>query len=251
MAEHAWLRERPIAHRGLHDLAAGRPENSLAAFMQACELDYPAELDVRLASDGEVMVIHDASLRRLTGVDRLVRDTPAHEIARLSLLGTGERIPRLSEVLDAVAGRVPLLLDFKPSTLGTALEDAVVRAVAGYEGPVAMEAFSPLSLLKLKALGVPSPRGQVSGCLSSAPPIVRSIGRRMAMNAVVAPDFIAYELAALPSAAASFWRRRGLPIIAWTVQSPEDAERAGSLADNYLFSGFTPAVATSAGGRRV
>ena len=52
----------PIAHRGLHSARDGRPENSLAAFEHACALGFPAELDVRLTRDREVVVFHDRAL---------------------------------------------------------------------------------------------------------------------------------------------------------------------------------------------
>src|SRR5580693_9907041 len=65
-----WLTSRPIAHRGLHDLAAGRPENSLAAFEAAAEAGYPCELDVQLTDSGELIVLHDADLTRVTGAAR-------------------------------------------------------------------------------------------------------------------------------------------------------------------------------------
>jgi glycerophosphoryl diester phosphodiesterase len=238
--EHAWLVERPIAHRGLHNLGAGRPENSLAAFAYACELEVPIELDARLTADEEVVVIHDASLDRLVGVDQPVHGLPASEVTALSLLGTGERIPRLSDVLELVDGRVPVLIDLKPHELGATLERLVARALTTYDGDVAVEAFSPLSLLKLRMQRTSRPYGQVSGRLRSAPAIVRPLARSMATNSLIRPDFMTFELAALPSPAASFWRRRGLPLIAWTAETPEQAERALALADNYLFAGFVP-----------
>ena len=51
-----WLCERPIAHRGLHNLHAGIPENSLAAFAAAVADGYSMELDVQASADGQAMV---------------------------------------------------------------------------------------------------------------------------------------------------------------------------------------------------
>lgn len=235
-----WLVERPIAHRGVHDLAAGRPENSLAAFRRACELGFPVELDVRVTRDNEAVVIHDASLGRLAGADRPVHEMPASQITALALQGTAERIPRLADALDVVAGQVPLLLDLKSRLASPALERVVARALDGYGGHVAVQSFSPISLLKIRMRCAGMPIGQVSGRLVGAPRVVRLLGRSMASNVVVRPDFINYELAALPCAPASFWRRRGLPLLAWTVEAPEQVDWALALADNYLFSGFVP-----------
>src|ERR671932_1576515 len=78
-----WLVRTPIAHRGLHAAQEGRPENSLAAFAQACALGFPAELDVRLTRDGEVVVFHDRALKRMTGAAGPVDDRDARELTRL------------------------------------------------------------------------------------------------------------------------------------------------------------------------
>src|ERR671932_1315469 len=86
-----WLMRTPIAHRGLHAAADGRPENSLAAFDRACALGFPAELDVRLTRDGRVVVFHDRVLRRLTGAGGRVEERDAAEVRALRLLGTDER----------------------------------------------------------------------------------------------------------------------------------------------------------------
>ena len=56
------------AHRGLH--GDGVPENSLEAFELACQAGFGIELDVQLSSDGEVVVFHDYTLNRMTGVDK-------------------------------------------------------------------------------------------------------------------------------------------------------------------------------------
>src|SRR3954466_4751370 len=123
-----WLVRTPIAHRGLHAARDGRPENSLAAFAHACALGFPAEMDVRLTRDGEVVVFHDRALERLTGASGSVDERTAAELRGLRLLGTAEPVPLLRDVLALVAGRVPLLIELKPSALGADLEHAVVEA---------------------------------------------------------------------------------------------------------------------------
>jgi hypothetical protein len=66
------------------------------------------------------------------------------------------------------------------------------------------------------------------------------VGRSMVANVLSRPDFVAYELAGLPSRAVSWWRRRGLPVIAWPVTSTADEARARRFADNIIFSDFRP-----------
>ena len=62
------------AHRGLHDIEKGIPENSPAAFRAAVEAGYGAELDVQLSRDGQVVVFHDDTLDRVCGVHGNVCD---------------------------------------------------------------------------------------------------------------------------------------------------------------------------------
>ena len=54
-----WLLDRPFAHRGLHDIGRGRPENSRAAFRAAIERGYGIELDLQVSGDGIAMAFHD------------------------------------------------------------------------------------------------------------------------------------------------------------------------------------------------
>ena len=66
MAAPDWLIARPIAHRGLHDAAAGRIENTAGAALAAIDGNYAIECDVQISADGEAMVFHDDDLDRLT-----------------------------------------------------------------------------------------------------------------------------------------------------------------------------------------
>jgi len=105
------------AHRGG---AALWPENSLLAFRNALALgaDF-LELDVHLSRDGEVMVIHDATIDRTTDGSGPVREHTAAELRALHLKDRGgaptaEPVPTLDEVVDlAAAGQRQMLLEIK------------------------------------------------------------------------------------------------------------------------------------------
>ena len=109
----------PYAHRGLH--GEGVPENSLAAFKKAVENGHGIELDLQLSADGEVMVFHDYTLKRMTGEAGLLSEKTAEELRSLRLAGTDEHIPTLREVLELVDGQVPLLVELKGENLSAAL----------------------------------------------------------------------------------------------------------------------------------
>ncbi|BCJ61309.1 glycerophosphoryl diester phosphodiesterase [Micromonospora endophytica] len=242
----SWLTQTPIAHRGL--VGPGRPANSLAAFEAAAAAGYGCELDVQLTTAGELVVVHDYDLTDLTGAAiRTGRLTPADR-QRLRLDGTDERIPSLMEVLRQVAGRVPLLIELKRPVpiLPPTLASAVLRQLAGYPGPYAVESFDPVlvAALRVAMLRMPAQRrapvGRICGLLRTADPLTRLIGRSMLSNVVTRPDFLAYEVDGFPSRLVAWWRRRDVPVLAWPVTTVEQERYARQFADNIVFSGYRP-----------
>lgn len=157
----------PLAHRALHDVAQGRPENSRAAIRAAIARGYGIEIDLQPSRDGAAMVFHDYDMGRLTGRAGPIRLQSAAELAKTPLLGGDEGVPGLDEVLDLVAGRVPLLIELKDQhgQMGATdggLERAVAAALAGYRGDVALMSFNPQSVIQLAELCPDLPRGIVT-----------------------------------------------------------------------------------------
>jgi glycerophosphoryl diester phosphodiesterase len=103
-----------VAHRG--GVGENAPENTLAAFRDAIGAGADViELDLRGTRDGQVVVLHDATLDRTTSGRGSVADWTLAELKSLDA-GGGERIPVYEEVLELVAGQgVKLLLDVKQS----------------------------------------------------------------------------------------------------------------------------------------
>jgi glycerophosphoryl diester phosphodiesterase len=220
------LTRLPIAHRGLHDLAAGAPENSLAAFAACCRAGFPAELDVRLSRDGRLVVFHDRGLERMTGVRARVEDLDAHRLTALELKGTGERIPLLHDVLDLVAGRVPLLVELKCAGRGSALEWAALAALAGYRGELAIQSFRRRSVRHVQ-------RG-------AADVAVGHLSRGHVLAPMVRPAFHGCHVARIEHRAVQRRRAAGAVVLAWTVRSPAQERWARDHADNVIFEGYVP-----------
>lgn len=122
------------AHRGASALY---PENTMAAFAGAMDLGADwIELDVQQSADGQLVVSHDANLKRTTGVNAYVWDLTYGEIAELdagSSFGegfAGERIPLLSDVLAfAKENGLHLNIELKPTGHEKDLERRVVDAI--------------------------------------------------------------------------------------------------------------------------
>ena len=95
----------PIAHRGLHDRAAGVIENSRSAFQRAIDKGFSIECDLQLTRDGVPVVFHDDRLERLTGLKGYVRDISSDELLTTPLLGSaaGDCPQTFGQLLEQVA----------------------------------------------------------------------------------------------------------------------------------------------------
>jgi glycerophosphoryl diester phosphodiesterase len=231
----SWLTAQPFAHRGDH-FEVLHPENSLLAFRSAVEAGRGVELDVHLSSDGQLVVIHDDTLLRTTGDPRPVSAVPFAELRTLRLEGTAEQIPTLSEVLDVVGGRVPVLVEIKNNGTAGPLEDAVVRELRAYRGQVAVTSFDPLSLGHVAKIAPEIPRGQISGLFSNSalPSYQLFVLQHLMLNFWSRPDFIVYEAAAVPSWDTSMQRAFGRKLVVYAPATLPDAQRAAQDADNFI-----------------
>ena len=249
MAAPAWLTARPIAHRGLHDRAAGTPENTVAAARAAIAKNFAIECDVQASADGEAVVFHDAALGRLCGRAEAVQALGADVLARLPVAGSAETIPTLPAFLAAIAGRVPLVLEIKSRFDGDlALLDRVCALAADYPGPLALKSFDPRVVAALRGRAPEGiPRGIVAESSQDDPAYAalpeserRSLAHLLHVGET-RPDFLSWRVDDLPNAATHLARHYGgLPVMAWTVRTPDQRARAVAHADQMVFEGFVP-----------
>ena len=241
----AWLVARPIAHRGLHDKAKGVIENTASAALAAIEAKYAIECDVQITSDGEAVVFHDFVLDRLTEGSGRLDKLRAEALRVFAMRGTTDRVMRLADWLQFVAGRTVVVIEIKSDFTGDMrLLHRVIEVMKGYEGPFALKSFDPLVLEKLR---------------EAAPAIARGI---VAMNDYDHSDYRLlsnqekHALANLlhfsgrnriscpgnrgPAVGRPYLCRTqlGMPVMAWTVRKAEERERARLDADQMVFEGF-------------
>jgi glycerophosphoryl diester phosphodiesterase len=242
MAPMDWLLSTPIAHRGLHDADAGVPENSLAAFEASRDAGYPIELDVRPLRDGAAAVFHDENLGRLTGVDAPLEYEDSTSIKTFRLAGTSETVPLLDEVLDAVAGKVPLLVELKNFGVPGALEASVLTALEPYDGRYAVQSFNAFSMGWFKVNAPRIVRGHLSGEFVSVPldELLKETLRRLDLMDVSAPAFLGYDIRFLPCDPVTELRSRGMPVLGWTVSTYDEKRSALEWCDNFIFEGIDP-----------
>jgi glycerophosphoryl diester phosphodiesterase len=237
------------AHRGLHD--GEHAENSLSAFGRAVEHGFGIELDVHVSRDGEVVVFHDKSLKRMCGVEGEISDYTAEELSHLSLAGTGEGIPTLREVLALVDGRVPLLVEIKAMTVADKeVTERTAALLAEYRGPYMIESFNPLSLREIRRLAPGTMRGFLGSHLTKGKKwnLAQYLTQHFLFNCIVRPDFIAFDKNYVTYVPFAFFRLCHIhrPLIAWNIRSAEEEELARRQGfDTVIFEGYVPEERTS------
>ncbi len=241
--------QTPITHRAYHNTAQGRPENSRAAIRAAIKAGYGIEIDLQLSKDGQAMVFHDYDLHRLTPEQGMVRDHTASELQAIPLLHGDEGIPTLTDVLEIIDGRVPLLIEIKDQDGGMGpdigpLEQAAADALRNYTGPVAVMSFNPHSVAEMARLLPDTPRGITTSAYD--PAVWTTLTKATCDKLRDIPDldrtgacFISHEARDLPHRPrVSELKELGLPILCWTIRSPEQEAEARKIADNVTFEGY-------------
>lgn len=236
-------RGQPFAHRGLHDIRRGVVENTLPAFEVACDAGYGIELDIQFSSDMQVMVFHDDDLKRMAGDPRKIWQVPREELQALPLGGFDDaRIPTLRQALDAVGGRVPLLIELKNGPYNTRLCQALMEHLEGYPGEYIVESFNPLIVLWFRRHAPQVVRGQLVDSLPSYRPVVNSVaGFFMAgllLNCLSRPDFVSYNANAPRFFSPHFQRFMfRTPMAAWTVRDKNLAALIQKRGEMNIFEG--------------
>ena len=244
--------KQPIAHRGYHGAPQNIIENSRAAFTAAIEAGYGIELDVQLSSDGHAMVFHDYEMSRLTNERGAIRTRTRDELTQIRLKGSDETIPTLPEILNLIAGRVPVLIETKDQdgAMGPdvgPLEQSVADALKEYIGPVAVMSFNPHSIINLAELAPDIPRGLVT-CHFPAEhwlllnETTRAHLRKISDYERAGACFVSHRYDDLTNPRLNELRAIGANVLCWTIRSFEDEISARKLADNITFEGYPAAM---------
>ncbi len=234
-----WL----YAHRGLHDGNVKVPENSMEAFRLAVEKGYGMELDVQLTKDNQLVVHHDGSLKRVCGVDKLIREM---DFADLPLLPDGSRIPLLRVVLSMVDGRAPIIVEIKHYGGAARVAKAAHEALKGYNGPYCVESFDPTAMRWYRQNAPHIVRGQLANGGEwkkkdlNLPSYIAL--RYLLVNVLSRPHFVAYSVP--EDRVCSVWLMKKLfrPLLAcWTVRDQQTLDYARKEGYLYpIFELFTP-----------
>lgn len=228
------------AHRGLHCIEQGVPENSMKAFQMAVKGGYGIELDVHLTRDERLVVFHDDTLERICGNRGKVEETMYSELAGCYLSGTSQRIPLLSEVLGYVDGRVPLLIEVKLPTRNMEICARLSEELRDYKGAYLVQSFNSFVLGWLKKHRADILRGQLSSNLVKSDKVphyfIRFCVKYLLTNCYARPDFISYKLDDSRNISLRLLKHLfRTPVAVWTITTADAMERARQEFDMYIF----------------
>lgn len=196
------------------------------------------------------MVFHDYDMMRLTAERGPIQQRAAGDLAQVTLLGGTEGIPTLSQVLDLVAGKVPVLIELKDQhgQMGVTdgrLERAVARDLEGYAGPVAVMSFNPEMVAHLAELAPEVPRGLTTAAYHPddwglLKPQVRERLRAIPDYQRVGAAFISHDMGDLSNSRVAELKTQGAHILCWTVRSKAQERNARKMVSNITFEGYLP-----------
>ena len=229
---------RNFAHRGLHSRDMSVPENSLKAFELAAAAGYGVELDVQLSKDGQVVVFHDDTLRRVCGVEGRVDEYTFAELQQMRLCGTGETIPLFSDVLNTIRGRGGIICELKTGRRNRELCKKTYELICGYRGDICIESFDPFIVSWFRFHAPELLRGQLAtDSYKDQKPFIGFLLKRCLMNFIARPQFIAYKLTKKPLCV-RFSELLGAMKVAWTSHDPRNEKGK----DAVIFEFYRPNI---------
>ena len=224
-----WLNKLPIAHRGLHSNANNIYENTKESFLAAVNENYAIECDVVLSKDHEVVVFHDENLKRLCNLDKNVSSLTMNELRNLKIYESNSNIISLDEMLHIVSAHVPIIIEIK-GRFTPFIEERIQEIIRSYKGPIALKTFNLKSvewLIKFlpyvyKGLVIDSNTNNFEAILD--------------LNI----DFVSCDIEYIESNLVDRVKKKGLPIITWTVDNEDKKKKANLIADNIIFENIRP-----------
>ncbi len=222
-----------VGHRG----ACGHaPENTIASMRKALEIGVDGfEFDIQLSKDGIPVVIHDDTLERTTNGKGLVSDFTLKELQKLDAGNSnflGEKIPTLQNVIDMVDRRTNLFIELKAEGATKPVADIINNAVNNlgwsYE-QFFICSFNHQQIAISRAL---IPKVRTCAILVGIPVTLAEIA--VQAGAWALSSAIHHTNQALVDDA----RARGLKVMVWTADKPEEITKARSLKVDGIISNY-------------
>ncbi len=233
-----WLNDIKIAHRGLHNIDKGIPENTIAAFEKAIKQNTAIELDVHILKDKSIVVFHDDNLKRCCNIDKNIKDCTLKEIKKQSLFNTQHKIPTLTDTLDFIDEAVPLIIEIKTDVKANIICPYLLDILNKYKGKFAIKSFDPRICLWFKKHAPHITRGLLITDFkkSKKPNILKKIFiSSMIFIPIYKPDFLSISLSMLKTKRVKKARKNGYLILGWTFRTKSDYIKYEHYCDSYIY----------------
>jgi glycerophosphoryl diester phosphodiesterase len=221
-----------FGHRGMSQYY---PENTMLSFSKCAEnpLIDGVELDVHQCKSGEIVIAHDFSLKRTAGIDREIEEFTLDELKAIdvgSFKGEGFsdcRVPQLRELFSTFGDRFIYDVEIKAKAGDVARElcRKTLEIIREFhlENNVVVSSFNPIALRFFRNLsykeGVHMPMADIFARSKGIPKILWDGAGHIASRST-------YQKPSCEQIDAEYMRKHGkLPIITWTVNTPEEARR--------------------------
>ena len=233
-----WLKQTPIAHRGYHNSEI--VENTLEAFENAIKHNYNIELDLQLSKDGQIVIMHDLNLKRLTGINKKVHDLNYDELKQIKLGKNEQHIPLFKDVLSLVDGKINLVIELKNINyrLNKKLVDKTLEILNDYKGVFVLQSFNPFIVKRIRKLRPDLPRGQLVGEYKGIPFPMNYLMKHMYTNIFSKPQFIDMGINLNVKQINKYIGK--IPVISYTAKNEQDYVKYMNKYDNVIFEGFKP-----------
>lgn len=231
-----WLNDIKIAHRGLHNLDKGIPENTIAAFEQAIKRNIAIELDVHLLKDNNIIVFHDDTLNRACDIDGYVKELKIKDIKNLKLFNTQHKIPTLIDTLDYIDSRVPVIVEIKTDVKANIICPVLLEILDKYKGLVAIKSFNPSVCIWFKKNAPKYIRGMLITDFKNEKKykyIKKLFISSLLLTPICKPDFLSVNKYMLKSKKIRKARNKRI-ILGWTFKSHFELLKYENHCDSYI-----------------
>ena len=218
----------------------------IASTRAAVEHGFAIECDLQLTADGKAVVFHDDSVDRVLDGKGAVRSLSVAQIQKMRFRGGKDRVQRLEELLEQVNGRQTLLIEIKSLWDDDfTLTHYVLDVLSNYRGPFAIMSFDE-NIISYAAERFPNIVRGLTADRCTDPwydfmPVARRLERQNFSNIPQSrPHFISFNFLDLPFQPLGEIRRRGFPILSWTIENPANAAQALRYSDQITFENFIP-----------
>lgn len=215
-----------IAHRGIHD-NIDIPENTLQAFKKAIKKNISIELDVQLTKDNVLVVFHDDNLKRMTGINKNIKDITYNELKDIKLLNTNDTIPTFSEVLKVINGKVLLDIEIKDTKKIKIICNKIIKELETYNYQFIIKSFNPKIVRYINK----NKKEYLCGLLLKDDFYNKLIGGLIIKYCK--PNFLAISKKFIDKNGINKCLKK-YPLLVWTILNKEEFNKYNDLTNNFI-----------------